>query len=206
MSELDHSWIFKRRGMVGIILFVPIGFATAFSHPVIQDGSFLDLVMDFLAWGLFITYVGFRLWATLYIGSRKDKELQTEGPYSITRNPLYLGSFCLALSGACFLKSISLLLMVGVASIIYLLFVIKDEESYLENRFGEEFEKYCQRTPRLFPSSFRYYRATASVNVNLKGMKIEAKRLLSAGLLPISVELIMHLRSASWWPHWFSLP
>ncbi|MEW6635116.1 MAG: isoprenylcysteine carboxylmethyltransferase family protein, partial [Pseudomonadota bacterium] len=40
---------------------------------------------------IFLGIIG-RLWSTLYIGGRKSAEVVTGGPYSITRNPLYLFS------------------------------------------------------------------------------------------------------------------
>ncbi|RWE30056.1 isoprenylcysteine carboxylmethyltransferase family protein, partial [Mesorhizobium sp.] len=40
---------------------------------------------------IFLGVVG-RLWATLYIGGRKSSEVVTGGPYSVTRNPLYVFS------------------------------------------------------------------------------------------------------------------
>ncbi|TGS89835.1 isoprenylcysteine carboxylmethyltransferase family protein, partial [bacterium M00.F.Ca.ET.177.01.1.1] len=40
---------------------------------------------------IFLGIVG-RLWSTLYIGGRKSSEVVTGGPYSITRNPLYVFS------------------------------------------------------------------------------------------------------------------
>ena len=62
--------------MIGIIFLFPIGVAISFSYPMIKEDSFLDLLLDGLGWGLFLTYIAFRLWATLYIGGRKDKQLQ----------------------------------------------------------------------------------------------------------------------------------
>ena len=47
--------------------------------------TFIEMVGVTLA----IVCIGGRLWSCLYIGSRKNRELVTTGPYSITRNPLY---------------------------------------------------------------------------------------------------------------------
>jgi len=206
VEDPPHSWIFKSRGWMGSFLLVPIGIAVSFSFPMIKEDSLLDLLMDFLGWGLFLTYIAFRLWATLYVGGRKDKQLQTEGPYSITRNPLYFGNLCFALSLPCFFDSISILGAVLLTTILCLSFVIRDEEVYLENKFGEEFREYCQRTSRLFPNFFQYSQSKAFIDVNLRSMKTEAKRLCCASLVPISAEIIMYLRGTLWWPHWFTLP
>ncbi|NKE73523.1 methyltransferase family protein [Candidatus Manganitrophus noduliformans] len=205
MDRVTDSLAFNRRGIIGLLLLLPISAVLSFSKPLIVEDSFLDLAMDGLAWILFYIYVTFRLWATLYVGGRKNIELQTEGPYSITRNPLYLGSLCFALSMACFLKSVSLLLTILLIWIFYSKGVINAEEEYLARKFPEIFNRYRQETPRLLPIPSRY-RNGSSIKVDLNALKFEAKRLWAAGLLPISAELLMHLRMAPWWPHWFWLP
>ena len=164
-----------------------------------------DLTTDVLAWFFFVGYVTLRLWATLYIGGCKDKELQTQGPYSITRNPLYLGSFCLAFSITLFFDSLLLLLASFFMGGIYSSWVVRAEERYLEKKFGEDYRKYCRQTPRFFPS-FSHYRSDESLQVPLKAIKMEAKRLWGAAAIPILAEIIVHLRMAPWWPHWFLLP
>jgi peroxiredoxin len=82
------------------------------------------------------------------VGGVKDKVLQTTGPYSITRNPLYVGGFCFALSIAFFLKSSSLALLTLAASAAYVRWVVPAEEEVLESIFGEAFREYKRRTPR----------------------------------------------------------
>ena len=129
-----------------------------------------------------------RTWATLYVGGVKDKVLQTTGPYSITRNPLYVGGFCFALSIAFFLKSISLALLTLAASAAYVRWVVPAEEEVLESIFGETFREYKRRTPRMIPRPSLY------------------KRLFTASLMPILVFMLLHFRDAAWWPHWFTLP
>jgi len=103
--------------------------------------------------GLILVAIGSlgRMWCSLYIAGYKDKELITQGPYSITRNPLYFFSF-LGLLG------------VGMATetftftILFMLFfaiaypsVINNEEQKLRKLFPKEYEKYSKVTPKFFP-------------------------------------------------------
>lgn len=74
--------------------------------------------------------------------------LVTDGPYQFTRNPIYLGG-CIAFAGLGFLLSSPwvILMVVPVALVIHF-GVIKREEPYLEQRFGEPYRDYCRRVPR----------------------------------------------------------
>jgi len=36
MKDIDHSWVFKKRGMIGIIFLFLIGVALSFSYPMIK--------------------------------------------------------------------------------------------------------------------------------------------------------------------------
>ncbi|MDP2696624.1 isoprenylcysteine carboxylmethyltransferase family protein [Thalassospira sp.] len=92
-----------------------------------------------------------RAWCTLYIGGRKAQELTATGPYSISRNPLYMFSFIGAAGVGAQTGS---LLMTGIflaGAVAVFLPVILREERELENIFGADFGAYKQQTPRLFP-------------------------------------------------------
>jgi protein-S-isoprenylcysteine O-methyltransferase Ste14 len=199
------SLIFRKRGLIGGLVLFPVGAAALVSRPLLLKGTAIEVIGAALGWLLFVCYATFRLWATLYVGGRKEQELQTTGPYSIVRNPLYFGSLAFGLSIICFLHSLSLLLAFAVLTLIYARWVIKSEESVLANKFGEEFQSYCRRVPRLLPS-FSAYRAGDSVTVKLHAMKLEARRLWLAVLLPIALQLVVCLRITSHWPQWFTLP
>jgi len=194
-----HTLMFKRRGVVGGLLLFPFVLAVLLDRPLVPHGALLDHAFDAAAWMLFLAFFVFRIWATMYIGDRKDQQLQMEGPYSMTRNPLYLGSACFALSAAFFLKSFTLILAAALLGLIYRRFVIPSEERVLERKFGEDFRKYRARVPRLFPNP-RLYHASESVPVRLAGMRREFKRLLPHALLPFGALLLAHLRSSPWWP------
>jgi len=190
---------------MGVVVVPPVLVGIALSKPVIENGSLPGILMDACGWLLFMLYVSFRIWSTLYVGGRKDSELQTEGPYSITRNPLYFGSFCLALAAVCFFKSVSLLILVFVGFIIYLRFVIRAEEKFLSGKFGEKFSEYCMQTPRFFPAPSSY-NSPETVVVKIHGMATEAYRLWLSVLVPITAQVITHFRSSGAWPHLFRLP
>jgi protein-S-isoprenylcysteine O-methyltransferase Ste14 len=198
------SLMFRYRGLVGGLLLFPAGVVALIGPPILH-GTAVELIGSAMGWLLFIGYLMLRLWATMYIGGRKDKHLQTAGPYSITRNPLYLGSLAYGLSIIFFLHSLTLLAAFLLVTLIYSHWVIKSEEEVLEGKFGDEFRAYCARVPRLFPS-FTNYHTDDSVLVNVPAMKMEAKRLSRAALLPITLQMIICLRIASVWPQWFTSP
>ena len=205
MSKISHSRSFRWRGAVGELLFFPAAVAVVFSTPVAAEGSLGDMAFDAGGWLFLVLYATLRLWATLYVGGRKDRVLQTEGIYSATRNPLYVGSACLAVSVALFFQSLLLLVVSLVLLVFYSTAVVRREEEVLRQLFGEAFEEYARQTPRFFPS-FSRYRRPKEVLVNLDAMRREALRLWGAATLPIAAELVAILRDRPDWPHWFKLP
>ncbi|MFD2237199.1 methyltransferase family protein [Aureimonas populi] len=92
-----------------------------------------------------------RSWCTLYIGGRKVERLVRAGPYSVTRNPLYLIS--LAAAAGVGMQTGSLVLTLIVVLVAYAIFtpVIRREEEVLRHVHGADFEEHCRTVPRLLP-------------------------------------------------------
>ena len=78
-------------------------------------------------------------------------QLNTSGPYALTRNPLYLGNLGITLGLA--LIAHDPLLLVAVAALFALQYraIIAAEEDFLRSRFGPEFDAWCARVPRFWP-------------------------------------------------------
>ncbi|HUO33434.1 MAG TPA: isoprenylcysteine carboxylmethyltransferase family protein [Candidatus Acidoferrum sp.] len=81
----------------------------------------------------------------------KYRELATSGPYSSTRNPLYLGSALLAIGfGVAGRSWIAGVLMAAYFIVVYSA-VMRNEEEDLRARFGAVYEEYAARVPLFFP-------------------------------------------------------
>src|SRR5262245_42792403 len=76
---------FRWRGLLGALVLAPSAMLVMLSRPVFVSRSLEEQFLDVGGWVFFLVYVAWRLWATLFIGGRKDRELQTEGPYSVCR-------------------------------------------------------------------------------------------------------------------------
>src|ERR1041385_8757907 len=101
---LSRNPAFRLRGILGVSLLIPALFFTLFSRPVVREGTWTSILFNACAWSVFLAGILFRVWATLYVGGRKLKTLVDQGPYSICRNPLYLGTFLMSLGFVLFLK------------------------------------------------------------------------------------------------------
>ncbi|MGA7828722.1 MAG: isoprenylcysteine carboxylmethyltransferase family protein [Geobacteraceae bacterium] len=205
MRSVSESFAFRNRGRIGLALVLPLIALILFSRPLVAENSPLGIALNVAAWFMFGLYVTFRIWSTLFIGARKDSTLQQEGPYSVTRNPLYFGTFCFAMSAVLLCKSIALAVVMLIGFLFYSRFVIRAEESFLAGRYGQEFTRFLQRTPRFIPS-FSSYRSPETVNVSVAALRSEAKRLWIALLFPVAIQALMLLRMSPGWPHWFNLP
>lgn len=183
----------------------PIMVLVLTSPPLVGEDTAGGQALNTLGWLCFLGYAAIRVWATLFIGGRKNDVLQVDGSYSICRNPLYLGSTLFALSIAFFLKSLTFSGALLVAFFYYWLFVVPAEEKFLETRFGEVFRDYCRRTPRFWPR-FSAFNSPKSVSVDMKFLRIEAARLARSAIMPVFLTTLLRLREAAWWPEWFRLP
>src|SRR5688572_23188770 len=137
VRSVVHRRRFKWRGAVGVVLLTPAAVVTILASPRVMPDSWLDVGIDALAWMAFIAGAGLRFWSTLYIGGRKSDFVVQEGPYSICRHPLYLGSVLLVLSGALFLKSLVFAGALALLATAYFMFTVPAEEEYLLARLGE---------------------------------------------------------------------
>ncbi|MCC6416272.1 MAG: isoprenylcysteine carboxylmethyltransferase family protein [Opitutaceae bacterium] len=93
-----------------------------------------------------------RVWCSIYISGRKDKVLCVDGPYQLSRNPLYFFSFLGVIGFSLALQS---LIILGITSFIYLFYyryIIRSEELRLISLFGTNYIAYCDATPRFFPA------------------------------------------------------
>ncbi len=98
-----------------------------------------------------------RVWGTAYLGSgvMRGAQMQGEqfvaaGPYRYVRNPLYLGSWLLAL-GVSVLMPLSGAAFFLVAYSIFVLLLIRAEERFLSTKQGDVYQQYRQHVPRLWP-------------------------------------------------------
>lgn len=101
----------------------------------------------------------FTLWARWVLGTmwtsaaiiKEGHQLRIEGPYHITRNPIYTGLLGM-LFGTVLIYGIGVLLPVLVVSFLMLEIKIFLEEPLLLEKFGEEYIQYKRHVPQLIPS------------------------------------------------------
>lgn len=92
-----------------------------------------------------------RAWCSLYIGGRKKAEIVSRGPYSITRNPLYVFSFFGAFGVGAQSGSLTIAVLFMLASYGIFFLTVKREEAWLGATFGSQYAAYKARTPRFWP-------------------------------------------------------
>jgi len=101
--------------------------------------------------GILVCFLGasLRYWASGYL--RKDSRPAVGGPYSFVRNPLYLGTYLMAIGTSLAIHHIGLLTTITIVFAVIYHFIIIDEEVKLRRIFGAPYVRYCELVPRFFP-------------------------------------------------------
>jgi protein-S-isoprenylcysteine O-methyltransferase Ste14 len=191
--------LITQAGLVSVLL------ASLFTQPLMHDGLAIHHVLDIIGSALVMVCAIGRVYSTAFLGGHKNAELITYGPFSIVRNPLYMFSFI----GVCGVVLISchlvfILTIPALFAWTYLA-LIKREEAFLLEHFGEAYRTYMQTTPRLLPK-FRLYQAPETVPMCPRFM-LKALRDCTLWLLIFPMfELIEKLQESGIVQMYFLLP
>lgn len=115
--------------------------------------------------GISVCFFGatIRFWASGYL--RKDTRPAVGGTYAHVRNPLYLGTYLMAVGTALAVEAWVLLAAASILFAVIYHFIITDEEIKLREIFGAPYIRYCELVPRFFPRPWPASRAAlAEVN------------------------------------------
>lgn len=114
-----------------------------------------DAVADrhsrYLGIGLILVACGLslRTWAAGTL--RKHQGLTTTGPYSIIRNPLYVGTFMMVGGFAILANASAIVWMASGACLAMCICAVLHEERTLSDHFGATWRQYALATPRFIP-------------------------------------------------------
>ncbi len=147
--------IIKYRSTIGIIGLIVVLY---FSEPTILS----------IPIGFFIMLIGvsFRGWSSGYIN--KDNELATQGPYSLTRYPLYFGNFILGTGIAFAAHNIYAYIICFVFYFLFFPFLIIVENRRLKGKFGKEYETWSKNLNTFFPKIKRIKDSQFNISFYMK--------------------------------------
>jgi protein-S-isoprenylcysteine O-methyltransferase Ste14 len=104
-----------------------------------------------IAASLFFVFAAFRelrLAKTAFDVRKPTRALVETGVFSLTRNPVYLSMMLLYIGVSFLMNSFWMLILFPTTGSALCLAVIRPEERYLENKFGETYRAYRHRVRR----------------------------------------------------------
>lgn len=121
---------------------------------IYMEGDLVRSIFDVVGFVVIIIGVLLRMSARGYkkFSSNQGCQLVTGGPYSCVRNPMYLGTFLIAIGFMCPLYPLWLIAVFTAVFYARFIIQIRKEEQWLKESFGQNYEDYCARVPRFIPT------------------------------------------------------
>lgn len=155
MSQKDRGPGVKIPPPVIYLFFALVGYGIESVRPA---GLFGLSEVPFLAYALILAGLLIAITAALHFWRAKThiepwqpaSQLITCGIFSYSRNPIYLAFILVTLGAGLLLNSLWITLSVIPATLCLYQWVIRKEEHYLEQRFGDTYLQYKQSVRRWF--------------------------------------------------------
>ena len=162
--EKEGNFLFKYRGQFPMILFlIAIFFISSTDYLSISEVN--ERIYTFISF--FLSLLGFLI-RFYTIGTtpkgtsgRNTKQqvadvLNSTGPYSMLRHPLYLGNYLIWIGIAAYTFNLLFVIIISLIFWIYYERIMFAEERFLENKFGHEYLTWSRKVPAFIPrfSSF----------------------------------------------------
>jgi protein-S-isoprenylcysteine O-methyltransferase Ste14 len=170
--------LIKYRSLIGIVCLIVVLWLATPNAGAIFIGFF------FLMVGMF-----FRAWSSGYID--KDRELATEGPYSLTRNPLYFGNLLIGAGIAIGSNNWVTALICAGYYLFFFTFLIAIERKRMKARFGSRYEEWAKGANLFFPRIKRVEKFNFNIALYMKNREY---RVLFYSLFVIAVLVIKFLK------------
>jgi protein-S-isoprenylcysteine O-methyltransferase Ste14 len=170
--------LIKYRSLVGIIALIVV--------MVLATPDVRSIVI-----GFFVMMLGmfFRAWSSGYID--KDRELATQGPYSLTRNPLYFGNLLIGAGIAVASNNWRTVLICAVYYVFFFTFLIVVERKRMKARFGARYEEWARQANLFFPRFKKIENANFDIALYMKNREY---RVLFYSLFVIVVLVVKFLK------------
>lgn len=168
---------------------------------IFQESTPAALIIGFI-----VALIGelIRFWGVSWAGSETRATggvggtfLIISGPFAYVRNPLYVGNILIYLGLG--IMSFALFPYLQIVAILYFLLqyylIVKEEEKYLVEKFGDNYRNYCKNVPAFIPKLFPYknpgiIQPPYNPKAGLKSEKRSLQAFLGISLLLIVLWLI----------------
>jgi S-adenosylmethionine-diacylglycerol 3-amino-3-carboxypropyl transferase len=190
--EFENRIFFSLGIVLTIFLVSYLGFPETPSNMIMVGNIFgisetLSVPIGFSLVAFLVTLATLlRMWAGTILSSpqvmafKLQKEvLKIEGPYLLTRNPIYLADLIAFCSFALCFTPVGVFL--PVLLFLHYTQLIRYEERGLNQRFGNSYEEYKKNTPRFFPNINSFKRlmdAFSNFHINKDGIRHNAQYVL----------------------------
>lgn len=188
------NFFFRYRNRLFPVIMVGL-FLLAVPPSEIFESTLLEHMKDIVA--LLIAFAGLAMRGTVigyaYIkrgGLNKKvyaENLVTEGLFGICRNPLYVGNV-LIYAGVFLMHGNPLVILLGNAAFLFIYqCIILAEEQYLEDKFGEGYNRYCAEVPRWIPKFSLFREATDGMRFNFRRVILKDYPTIATTIVTLAV-------------------